>query len=310
MTTAITEYNVTDAALAELVTRYKGKVYDVATREGMDEARRDRAVIRGYRVDLEKVRVEIKAPALERCRLIDAEAKRITAALVDLEEPIDASIKLEERRKEREAMEAAMAEQRRKDALQARIAEIRQLPATCVGKPAARLSAVLHEAQAITIGADFAEFRVEAEDALKSTLAQLSVMLTGTQAQEAEAERAKAERVELAKLRAEQSERERASRAEIERAEQESRERIAESERQARTARAAEEAKLHAEREAADAERRKLDAEQREIQRKANEVQDAYGLLATFKQRFGHLKEFAPIVAAIDSVAPRKRQAA
>lgn len=329
MTTGIIEYSKTDAALADLASRYKGVVFDVTTREGMEAARKGRAELRGYRVDLEKVRVEIKAPALERCRLIDAEAKRISAALEALEDPIDSTIKLEEKRKEREAMEAAMAEQRRKDALLARIAEIRQLPSACVGKSSAQLLRALEEATALTtIGPDFGEFRVEAEDALKSALAQMSVMLSGVQAQEAEAERIKAERAELAKLRAADEQRERDRQAQIadenriraeeaaearrviEAEQRASREKIEAEERAARQARVAEEAKLHAEREAADAERRKMDAEQREIQRKANEIQDAYGLLATFTQRFGHMEQFAPIIAAIASIVPKKRKAA
>lgn len=83
----IAEYNQTAAALAELRTRYV-RPYDVSTTAGMTEAKAARAEIRGYRVALEKTRVEIKAPALERTRLIDAEAKRITAELLAIEEPI------------------------------------------------------------------------------------------------------------------------------------------------------------------------------------------------------------------------------
>ena len=105
MSTEIVEYSKTDAALADLASRYKGVVFEVATREGMGAAIKARAEVRGYRVDLEKIRVEIKAPALERCRLIDSEAKRINDALEALEDPIDQQIKLEETRKERERAE-------------------------------------------------------------------------------------------------------------------------------------------------------------------------------------------------------------
>src|SRR3990167_5126551 len=100
--TPIAEYSKTAAALADLANRYKSVVFDVATREGMLAAIKGRAEIRGYRVALEKTRVEIKAPALERARLIDTEAKRIKEALEALENPIDQAIKAEEGRKERE----------------------------------------------------------------------------------------------------------------------------------------------------------------------------------------------------------------
>lgn len=118
----ITEYNQTAAALTELRSRYV-RQYDVSTTAGMAEAKAARATVRGYRVALEKTRVEIKAPALERTRLIDAEAKRITAELLAIEEPIDAAIKAEERRiiesvreemaRLRAAEEARQAEERR-----------------------------------------------------------------------------------------------------------------------------------------------------------------------------------------------------
>ena len=80
MTTEIVEYSKTEAALADLAQRYKGVIFDVATLPGMMTARKGRAEIRGYRVALEKTRIEIKAPALKRTQQIDSEARRITAA--------------------------------------------------------------------------------------------------------------------------------------------------------------------------------------------------------------------------------------
>ena len=73
----IVEYSSTAAALAELRSRYAAP-FDVATAKGMALAKEARAEVRGYRTALETLRKEIKAPALERCRLIDDEAKRIT----------------------------------------------------------------------------------------------------------------------------------------------------------------------------------------------------------------------------------------
>lgn len=97
----IQEYNKTAAALNELRARYI-RPYDVSTTAGMTEAREARATVRTYRVDLEKMRVALKAPALERTRLIDAEAKRITAELLEIETPIDSAIKAEEKHKAEE----------------------------------------------------------------------------------------------------------------------------------------------------------------------------------------------------------------
>lgn len=99
-TTSITEYRPTEAKLAELASMYEGRIYEVATTAGMGLARVARADLRNWRVGLEKMRVEIKAPALDRCRQIDIEAQRITSAIIALEAPIDAQIKAEEVRKE------------------------------------------------------------------------------------------------------------------------------------------------------------------------------------------------------------------
>lgn len=94
--TSIAEYSKTAVALAELRERYKGVIFDVTTREGMQTAIKGRAELRSYRVALEKTRVEIKAPALKRAQEIDSEARRITAELLALETPIDDQIKADE----------------------------------------------------------------------------------------------------------------------------------------------------------------------------------------------------------------------
>ena len=117
MKTQIVEYSVTAAALADLSDIYHGVVYDVTTLKGMQDAKEGRAELRTYRTDLEKMRVAIKSPALERCRLIDAEAKDITAKLLALESPIDAQIKLEENKEKEAAMAKAIAERHAAEAV-------------------------------------------------------------------------------------------------------------------------------------------------------------------------------------------------
>lgn len=130
MTTEIVEYSKTEAALADLTARYKGVLYDVTTREGMKDAVAGRAELRDLRVALEKTRKEIKEPALRRSQQIDSEARRITAALESLENPIDEQIKSETKKKEREEAErlrleaekVAAEEKARKDAEEAKMA--------------------------------------------------------------------------------------------------------------------------------------------------------------------------------------------
>lgn len=111
--TEIVEYSATEAALSELAGKYKGVLFDCTTREGMATAVDGRAELRGLRVALDKTRKEIKEPALRRTQLIDSEARRITAALEALENPIDAQIKKEQERKEFLRTAAIRAEQER-----------------------------------------------------------------------------------------------------------------------------------------------------------------------------------------------------
>jgi hypothetical protein len=118
--TKVGEYSAVQAVLSDLKTRYAVIKWDVTTPKGMVEARKAREVIREWRTGLEKERQRIKASVLERGRLIDTEAKRITAELVSLETPIDALIKEEDGTKERERK--AVEEQAEMDRQRAEIA--------------------------------------------------------------------------------------------------------------------------------------------------------------------------------------------
>lgn len=279
--TSVAEYSPTAAALAELRQKHQGVVYDVAQPRQMKLAKEARAEIRTYRTDLEKLRKEIKAPALERCRLIDAEAKRITEELVALEEPIDVQIKAEEARKQAEELERLEAERLRVERIRNRIIEIRGYPATLTGKPAPILRAKLAALESEELSEDdFAEHYDEARDAHIAATATVRQMLDAAVAHEAEQKRIAAEREELDRMRAENERLQReaeerrradeakaaAERAEAERkaqaerdreaAEQRAREEAerAERQRQEEEARAAREAQERAEREAREAE--------------------------------------------------------
>ncbi len=328
MTTQIVEYSKTEAALADLASRYKNIVFDVATREGMVAAIKGRAELRGYRVALEKTRVELKAPALERTRLIDAEAKRITAELVAMEDPIDEAIKSEETRKERERAERDQRERERIDGIQKAIAQIGATPAVYVGEKSDAIDRALGILRGLEIDASFAEFAVQAAETKGKAIAAMEQLFAGAQAQERErveaAAKAEAERVELARLRAEQVERERqeaARRAEQEAAARKAREAIESEQRASRAKIEAEERAAREQREredrdvaferAAEVRRNaetakvlreaqdKVDAERRETERIQNELLDGVVMLRKFVERYGKRKEFAAVVKAI-----------
>lgn len=156
-TAAITEYSQTSAALAELRQRFENVAFDVSTAAGDKAARAARYELVKLRTGLEAKRKEIKAPALERSRLIDAEAKRITDEILALEVPIDQQITAVERAKEAERQAKIEAEARR-------VAD--ELEAQRVARVAAEKAerdriAAEHKAAADKLAADRAAFEAE-----------------------------------------------------------------------------------------------------------------------------------------------------
>lgn len=218
MTTQIQEYNATEAALADLRQRMGKAVYEVTTAKGMETAKKDRAEVRGYRVALEKLRVELKAPALERSRLIDAEAKRITAALEAIENPIDEQIKKEEQRKESERLAKIKAEEDRIANIREMIAELfTDKVVTLSGRDSVAIAKAAAEMGDIAITADYMELHAEAEKAKSDAIAKLGELCRAAEAREQEAARLKAEREELDRLRAEDAKRVAEQKAEADR---------------------------------------------------------------------------------------------
>lgn len=269
--TAIAEYSPTAAALAELRGRLSNVAYDVSTIKGLDVAKKDRAEVRGLRVALEAKRVELKAPALERSRLIDAEAKALTAELVALEKPIDDQIKAEERRKEVEKAAREQAEREAAAAVQAKLDEIREAIPAMVGKNTAAIQCQMNLVSTFNPTlADFGERAGEAAQVKAQVLAKLGDMRDAAKAHEAEQERLAAEREELARMRAEQEARDKAERERV------AAEQAAESKRlaEARALLAKAEADAKAERDRADAVAKAARDEEDRVARAARAKED------------------------------------
>lgn len=195
ITTQIAEYSVTAAALGELRGKYERVLFPVATTAGMKDAVAARAELRGLRISLEAKRKEIKGPALERCRLIDAEAKDITAVLTSLEDPINAQIQAEQARKEAEKVERERKEAERKAAIQNKIDVIRAIPLAMAGLPSAEFDTEIAELRAFVPGDEFAEFKDDATAAANAAVVALLGMQEKQIAVEAEAARIEAERL-------------------------------------------------------------------------------------------------------------------
>lgn len=202
--TKIAEYSQTAAGLADLRTRYADVIFPVETSKGMNDALSARKELRELRIGLEKMRVQLKAPALERSRLIDAEAKDITGQLVALEDPIDTQIKAEEQKKEAAKQAREKAERERVAAIQAQINGIKQLLPDSIYDTAEQLGATLADLTAFEVTeAQFAEFVEDARLAKDSALQSLQAQLEKVAAQEEEAARV---RLEAERLRTERAE--------------------------------------------------------------------------------------------------------
>ena len=281
MQTEIQEYSQTEAALSVLREKYTDAIYDVDTTDGMKAAKEARADVRGYRTGLEKMRKEIKAPALERSRLIDTEAKRITGELVLLEEPIDQQIKEFEARKETERQAKIEAEVKRVEDIQERITKIRGAVEAVIhlNYPSAKLTELIDDIDAIDIDDSFDEFLDQAQDAKTATLARLREIHAATVERETEQTRLSAERAELEELRTANEKREAQAQARRKRAEAKAREkREAEEQKQReeleaqRKEQAAAQKKIDDENASLDEKRADLEREQREeADRKAAE---------------------------------------
>jgi hypothetical protein len=127
---ALTEYSKVDAGLAQLRQTYGAVIYDVKTTAGMDAARKARLAVRELRYRVEEIRKSAKAPLLALGKQIDGEAKRITAALLEIETPVDEQIRSEETRRETERKAKEDAERARVLAIQTKLAKLQSLPET------------------------------------------------------------------------------------------------------------------------------------------------------------------------------------
>jgi hypothetical protein len=305
-TPIITEYLEPANRLQALQRKYTNAVFDTTTVIGMAQAVAARRDIRTERVGLEKLRKELKAPALERSRLIDAEAKSLTAMLEEMEAPIDSQIKAEEARKAEEKAERERIEREKLAALQRRVANIREQAVKCVGKTAEEIAGFVNRLSDFEIDETFGALQAAAHAAKAETIQTLTEMHFTTLGREREAEQlriereeleakrkaqeeqAEIDRAELAKLRAEAAARQAELSAELDRKIAEEAKRAAavraehdakiaaeeavraEEERKAAAIRAEEEAKAKATR---DAEQAKLDAQRAEIEEARRKVE-------------------------------------
>lgn len=276
--TAIAEYNPIAAGLADLRTRYENVAWDLRTVKGNNDARAARKELVSLRTGLEAKRKELKEPVLERAKLIDSEAKRITAELLKIETPIDEQIKADEARRETERREREAAEAKRVASIMVRINAIASMPADLAGRSWIVIENAIQDLQNAP-KFDFAEFAEQAENTTRATVVRLNELADASKAAEDAARKLAEERAELARQQAEAkrlAEVEAAKVAEAQRIERErlSAERKEMERQQAEAARVlAEQQRIERDRiEAERAEQARKDAEVRRIQAERDRI--------------------------------------
>ena len=120
----IVEYGVTDAALAALKEKFK-EVPDASTKEGYALIKAGLGEMRPLRTGVEEKRKELKADSLAWGRKVDAEAKRITAAIVEIERPYKDAKQAQDDEEERIKQEAVQKEAKRIEDIENSILNIR-----------------------------------------------------------------------------------------------------------------------------------------------------------------------------------------
>lgn len=201
-TVNIVEYNQTEAALAALREKYS-TLPDINTPDGYEFHKAGIKELTTLRTSLEAARKREKEPHLQAGRIIDDEAKRITAELVKLEDPMKAAKKEYDDRVERERQE-------RIARLQVKVDAIKAMPAQVRGKSSQEIADMIDRVGEIDAAHDFYDLTKEAIAARQGALDELAQMLIDRQAFEAaeeerrkaEAEKARLEQ-ELAQQRAE-----------------------------------------------------------------------------------------------------------
>jgi len=212
--TALQDFDKISAGFALLEKNFRGVLFDCEDPLSLAHAKAARSAIRDPRYEVERLRKGAKAPLLALGKKVDAEATRLTNALLELEEPIQAQIKEFEERQERERLAKAQAELERRTKIEDRIQAIRNsVVAVANSSPETILNALNH-IRSLDIETGFDEFQIQVSDARTATLARLSELHTAAVEREAEKVRIANERAELAALRAAQEERDRQARAE------------------------------------------------------------------------------------------------
>ena len=241
----VTEYSETQARLAEIKETYGTEVPDASTKEGYTRCKEVSQEMVSLRTGIEKKRKDLKAPILAMGKLVDSQAKDITAQIQSIETPF------------KEAYRAVDEEKKRiKAEIEERFVYLKTLVSNSRELSSDEIEKLIEQIAEYDVSkATFGRRVDEASAVVASTLDGLSSLLSTVIEEEAQRRKDEEDRAELERLRAEKQKRD----------EEEAR-RIAEEKRKEREEQIRKEAAERAEREAEEAKRRAEESEKLRIE--------------------------------------------
>lgn len=201
---ALKELSKVDKGLEKLAQTYSNVVYDVATTRGMEQAKKARQSIRDVRYKVEHIRKDEASRIKAAQTALNSEAERIKAAILAIEDPIDAQITAEEERKQREKEEAERKERERVDQIRGEIDRLAGTPARVEadGLSAEQIQAIITATGSTALDADFyKEFLGEAEFTRAKVVSELHTLIAKIKLREEEAARVASQQAEIEELR-------------------------------------------------------------------------------------------------------------
>lgn len=191
-------YPVTEQAIAELRENYSRIPTDLTVKAEYEYVRKATSHLRGLRGDVEKKRKGLKEDAIKWGKLVDSTAKKITEQLLEIETPLADLKKNHDTAVELAKKEAALAEERRVDAIAERIALIKATVGAAVSQDLAGVKASYDAVTAEIINIDdwAMEFTNKARIVIVETQGRLKELADMKAVQEAEAARKAAEEAE------------------------------------------------------------------------------------------------------------------
>lgn len=298
---ALATFSPTEAALRELVANSAPLLH--ATDATAEQLHAARMPLKNARVDIDKRRKDLIAPALEFQRAVNEHAK----ALVALVEPTETA--LEQRQRALEAEERAAKERKRRAALELAEEWARQFAA--VGYPLSVIEALdadqdLLAARLNAATAAYAEAqRKAAEERAAAEAAEAAARAQREAAEAAARAQREAEEQERARKAAEEREAVRREREALEAERKAEAAKRAEEARALAEARAREEAELRAQREALAAQQREIEAAKRAAQEAERQRLAAEAAVKAEAERKARALAAAPLAAQVRELAER-----